>query len=735
MATTTITNRNWDFYQGVNDNVYFSGSGNNISFGNGTSYNENMSKNKVLIYLSNMSGYSSITLNYSGCSMSGLTGLYFGLYWDPIGGDYFYTYDEIVEKSLSTGSGSVTLTIPSDVSDGYLGFAFHENSTNSENCANYASLTITSITAEYEEEIEEEIPEEIVEWVWLGYDANGGRGAPSEIWFEPPSWLTITSTIPTRFGYRFMGWSKSPSATSASYVAGDSIYLSNYTTLYAVWESPATIPSSVTNSSYSANIYSRDGYKFYSFTPSYNSKYRFESNGSLDTRVFVYNTSGTELASNDDGGENRNFKLDYDFIKDTTYYIKVNLYGSDEVIEEEVEEVVEEVVEEEVEEVVEVIIDFTVKRLYAVTYNANGGSGAPSTKYKVHDEDFTLSTVAPTKSDTYETCTVTLDANGGFCSSPSLTTDKMTSYDFGSWNTNPNSGGTDYYPGESYTNNAPLTLYASYIGAITVNPVLLPTPTRDGYKFLGWATSSTASSGETSFYYPEDDVTLYAIWTIKTYEVTYNANGGSGAPSSQTKTHGTDLTLSSTVPTRFGYTFLGWNTSSSATLATYEPSDSFTTDATTTLYAVWQPAEIIPSDVTNSNYSADISFGGVSKYYEFTPSTSGRYRFESSGSLDPKVFVYEANETLLDHNDNSGDGYNFRLDYDFTSGIKYYVRVKFNSNSKTGTINFTVKRMGLAYIYDHTGEFCPYQIFIYDGSGWNQYIPYIYNGSSWDICS
>lgn len=43
------------------------------------------------------------------------------------------------------------------------------------------------------------------------------------------------------------------------------------------------------------------------------------------------------------------------------------------------------------------------------------------------------------------------------------------------------------------------------------------------------------------------------------YTISYNANGGSGAPGSQTKTHGTDLTLSSTKPTRNGYNFSKWN--------------------------------------------------------------------------------------------------------------------------------------------------------------------------------
>ena len=48
-------------------------------------------------------------------------------------------------------------------------------------------------------------------------------------------------------------------------------------------------------------------------------------------------------------------------------------------------------------------------------------------------------------------------------------------------------------------------------------------------------------------------IPLYCVWQAKTYTISYNANGGSGAPASQTKTYGTTLTLSSTKPTRSGY--------------------------------------------------------------------------------------------------------------------------------------------------------------------------------------
>lgn len=75
-------------------------------------------------------------------------------------------------------------------------------------------------------------------------------------------------------------------------------------------------------------------------------------------------------------------------------------------------------------------------------------------------------------------------------------------------------------------------------------------------------------------------------WT--SYKITYNANGGSGAPSVQTKWKDQTLTLSSTKPTRTGHSFLGWSTSKTATSATYSAGGSYTANAAATLYAVWK---------------------------------------------------------------------------------------------------------------------------------------------------
>ena len=254
---------------------------------------------------------------------------------------------------------------------------------------------------------------------------------------------------------------------------------------------------------------------------------------------------------------------------------------------------------------------------YTVTYNANGGTGAPASQTKTHGVDLTLSSTTPTRSSASAgSYTVTLNANGGNCSASSLSAARTTTYTFKNWNTKADGTGVTYTPGQVYSYDGSLGLYAQWNSSTTTAAVTLPTPTRTGYNFKGWATSSSASSGATGSYTPTGNVTLYAIWKPLTYTITYNANGGTGAPANQTKTYGVDLTLSSTKPTRANasagsytvilnanggncgttslgaarttkYTFKNWNTKADGSGAAFNPGDIYTHNTPNTLYAQW----------------------------------------------------------------------------------------------------------------------------------------------------
>lgn len=78
------------------------------------------------------------------------------------------------------------------------------------------------------------------------------------------------------------------------------------------------------------------------------------------------------------------------------------------------------------------------------------------------------------------------------------------------------------------------------------------------------------------------------------HTVSYNANGGSGAPGGQTKWWGEILTLSNTRPTRANHTFLGWATSANGAVA-YQPGGRYGADNNVTLYAKWKLATKPPT--------------------------------------------------------------------------------------------------------------------------------------------
>lgn len=112
----------------------------------------------------------------------------------------------------------------------------------------------------------------------------------------------------------------------------------------------------------------------------------------------------------------------------------------------------------------------------------------------------------------------------------------------------------------------------------------VPTVSRTGYTYV-WSPSGSYSTANLSNV--KQDMTFTAVWTPNKYTVSYNANGGTGAPTSQTKTYGVDLTLRTGTPTRAGYAFKGWATTKTATSAKYQPGGIYTDNKDVTLYAVW----------------------------------------------------------------------------------------------------------------------------------------------------
>lgn len=213
---------------------------------------------------------------------------------------------------------------------------------------------------------------------------------------------------------------------------------------------------------------------------------------------------------------------------------------------------------------------------YEITYNANGGTNAPATQNKAHGTNLTLSATVPTK-----TYTVTFNANGGTVD----VANRQISCEFLGWATSSSATSATYQPGGTFTTNANTTLYAVWKN-VTLGQYSVPV--REGYVFDGWYTAASGGTQVTLSTVVSSNMTVYAHWVVATYGVHYDANGGDNAPAEQIKTHGQDLKLSTTVPTRENYTFLGWATEENPDEVQYQPGDTYSADMGVMLIAVWK---------------------------------------------------------------------------------------------------------------------------------------------------
>jgi len=406
----------------------------------------------------------------------------------------------------------------------------------------------------------------------IAYDANGGTGAPANQTKTQGEALTLSSTKPTREGYTFLGWATTNNATAAQYQPGGSFTTDANTTLYAVWEQNAATTYTIT---YNAN--GGTG------APANQTKTQGEAltlSSTKPTRA-GYSFLGWAATNNATVAE---YQAGGQFTADAN----ITLYA---------------------------VWEADAPTIWTITFDANGGEGAPDPQSKAQGEYLTLSETAPTRTD----------------------------YTFKGWATSSSAivAQTEYSPGRVLYPKSDITLYAVWEQGASVplyyvhvyydlqdgvieghegesiledtisftnanyldvaHTLTAAVPTRAGYTFNGWTNTEKTES-----FAPGQNVTLkrsaadvvhagfnfYAVWeqgtAPATYTITYDANGGEGAPANQTKTQGQALTLSSTKATRKGYSFLGWAATNNATVAEYQAGGQFTADADTTLYAVWE---------------------------------------------------------------------------------------------------------------------------------------------------
>lgn len=338
--------------------------------------------------------------------------------------------------------------------------------------------------------------------------------------------VTFTATIMDTDNYEFVGWYKYDSLGTSELVSSSASYtttLTETTTLYAYWKERAKVTISF-NSDGGTSVSSIKINKGSAYPSRVNtsSKTGYSFNGWYNGTARLYNSSGVFLGSSS-----------------ATVTSNITLTAS------------------------------WTEETFNVSVGRHSGSPTSGCSYSVSP-----STV--TASGTSVTFTASVDTGytfHGWYSSSSGTTAVSTSssyttklyspttyYAYWTQNTysitfSPNGGS---FPSGTTTTRTGIT-HGQTIGNF-------PTPTRTGYTFLGYATSSNATGGF-SEYEVTRTVTLYAVWTLKSYTITFYANGGKFSDGTSTKTvtykHGQSISYPSA--TRTGYTVKGINTSSSAT--------------------------------------------------------------------------------------------------------------------------------------------------------------------------
>ena len=119
---------------------------------------------------------------------------------------------------------------------------------------------------------------------------------------------------------------------------------------------------------------------------------------------------------------------------------------------------------------------------------------------------------------------------------------------------------------------------------------------RTGYTFVGWSSSPTGAgtvytAGVSSYVFPAQNATMYAVWAPIAYTVTFNKNGGDGSMSPQNTLHGVTTSLNkfntSTLVAPAGKVFGGWTTNANGTGTLYTDGQNITPTGNLVLYARW----------------------------------------------------------------------------------------------------------------------------------------------------
>ena len=544
----------------------------------------------------------------------------------------------------------------------------------------------------------------------VSYDGNGGSGnipattTPYNYAVEVTVLGNVGATPLTKTGYTFAGWNTAADGSGTSYSVGSTYSMpAENVTLYALWMVNNYMVS------YDGNGNTAGAVPAAGTLYNYNSTVTLLGNtGSLVKTGYTF--AGWNTASD---GSGTNYSSGNTF---TMPVGNVTLYAV-----------------------------WTINN-YTLTYDGNSSDGgtAPTGGSKTYSSSITVEANTFTKSDhvfydwntqpdgsgttylpgaifsmgaqnttlyaiwTENDYTVTYDGNGNTAGTvpvdgeyPHNTTATAsvnsgnlvkTGYTFAGWNTAANGSGTAYAPGATFTvGSTDVTLYAvwtingytvsydgnggngnipanatshNYAVAITVLGNVGTTPlTKVGYTFAGWNTAAdgtgTGYSAGNTFSMPANNVTLYAMWIVNSYTVSYDGNGSDSGtvPVTEIQNYGTTATVSSNTGTltKTGYTFAGWNTAMNGSGTNYTAGATFTMPTgNVTLYAKW----VI--NAYNVTYDGNGNTNGTAPSNQTSTYNTSITLQTNSGSLTKTGYTFAGWNTAAD---GSGTSYAVGANY------------------------------------------------------------------------
>lgn len=327
----------------------------------------------------------------------------------------------------------------------------------------------------------------------------------------------------------------------------------------------------------------------------------------------------------------------------------------------------------------------TSKGSVSIKHTVSSGSGwSTSNQTKLGSYTYTYNRGTSAVTHNYAAKLTGIDVvNGTMTCTKSITVPKKDSYTV-SYNAN---GGS----------NAPTSQTKWYGTNITLSS---STPTRTGYTFGGWATSSSGGVSYTpgATYSANSSITLYAVWSIISYTVRYDANGGSGAPGYQTKNYGSSITLSTTKPTRTNYNFKGWATSSTGGVS-YASGATYSSNANITLYAVWELAYVKPK-ITNLKATRCNSDGTASETGTYAKIT---FNFElcqlTGANTTASIAISWSGGSATGSASGASGSFSKVVGGSFSGDSTYSISVSI-TDAKSGTTSQPVTLPGTKYIID-----------------------------------